>query len=652
MLRFNWLAIPVFTLLAAGAPLSVYAQSIVLDPASPGLVAVPATPGDVLTHPAPGPGPLPPPLLSIPAATLGLLPGDVIDALSFGDDFGAVGLDPISFSVDRAAIGFVGVPPDVVAEVGAVPPGTLPEAASDIFVSADPSSGVGPGFNTQILDGNGLPLVLPTSYGGFGLGLTELNPLPGPPFNDNIVGFDWGQPGRAGLFCAFYSLAPGSATLTPGSNPLLPAGAEPGDVLGSCWGHPLGIFVPATSVFVAIPSAGLGLISGGPGCAPPACDDIDALTMPSLLFSLAPGSPSPFFPGDILSFGPAVALPAGGLGLAPADNVNAIEIAPVPCPFFPLGAGDPDGDGVTDFVCDNCPGIFNRGQEDSDSDGVGDQCDPCTDTDADFFGNPGFLNFCATDNCVFTPNIAQTDGDGDGVGDACDNCPLAANLSQVDADFDGVGDACDNCPAVFNPGQADGDLDTLGDVCDICTGGVATTKPQVKITKLGSPGAEKLQIKGIGAFAGALPIPPLDVATLGIRVEVVDIGAANAVILDHTIPGGLVPNACDPKDGWKVNGSGTSQKFSTITDSIPPGCVAGSALGIAKAQATDKTASLKGVTHKFSGKNGTYGPVVGPLRVTVIYGDAPEGAAGQCAEHTFPAPNCTFNGPATAFKCK
>ena len=56
--------------------------------------------------------------------------------------------------------------------------------------------------------------------------------------------------------------------------------------------------------------------------------------------------------------------------------------------------------------------------------------------------------------------------------------------------------------------------------------------------------------------------------------------------------------------------------------------------------------------YKAQAKNGNYGPVVGPLRVVVVYGGAPEGAGGQCSKHTFPALNCVFNGSGTSFKCK
>jgi Tol biopolymer transport system component len=61
---------------------------------------------------------------------------------------------------------------------------------------------------------------------------------------------------------------------------------------------------------------------------------------------------------------------------------------------------------------------------DVDGDGAADACDLCTDTDADGFGDRGFLSStCAMDNCPSLFNPTQQDGDVDGAGDACDICP-------------------------------------------------------------------------------------------------------------------------------------------------------------------------------------------------------------------------------------
>jgi uncharacterized protein (TIGR02145 family) len=145
-------------------------------------------------------------------------------------------------------------------------------------------------------------------------------------------------------------------------------------------------------------------------------------------------------------------------------------------------AFDSDGDGIPDEV-DNCPTTYNPGQEDLDSDALGDACDP--DIDGDGVANE-------VDNCPLIANPTQIDTDGDTYGDACDpdidgdgvanevdNCPLIANPTQIDTDGDTYGDGCDpdidgdgvanevdNCPLVPNPTQIDMDGDTYGDACD------------------------------------------------------------------------------------------------------------------------------------------------------------------------------------------
>jgi Thrombospondin type 3 repeat len=160
-----------------------------------------------------------------------------------------------------------------------------------------------------------------------------------------------------------------------------------------------------------------------------------------------------------------------------------------------FGGTDTDGDGFCDPI-DNCPTDANPGQEDADFDGIGDACDPCgadpspIDFEGDgFCGSPSVCP-AGCDNCPFTFNSGQEDADSDGLGDVCDNCPTDANPLQEDADFDGIGDLCDfcvgfgstdtdgdgvcdpidNCPAVPNPGQQDADADGVGDACDFCVG--------------------------------------------------------------------------------------------------------------------------------------------------------------------------------------
>jgi hypothetical protein len=252
----------------------------------------------------------------IPCAGLGLTgdgcdsgaDGDIddIDALSFGQDFGASTM-AIAFSV---APGSEGVSGSAVRQQATCSP-AQPQA--DEFGSTLNNT------NTLIFDGDGQGGACPTNDG---LGLIEqptsddLDALTGEPASTVDPGGD-GTPDLA----VFFSLAPGSPTLAA-------LGRSPADILWSAGGFQPGTYATAAALGLQTGDDIDGICVNDQGEGPP----FFSMSTDTVYFSLAPGSPT--LAGIGASAASVLRPSAGGvqvvytpqqIGLQNSDDLDAMK---------------------------------------------------------------------------------------------------------------------------------------------------------------------------------------------------------------------------------------------------------------------------------------------------------------------------------------
>ena len=119
-------------------------------------------------------------------------------------------------------------------------------------------------------------------------------------------------------------------------------------------------------------------------------------------------------------------------------------------------AQDQDDDYVADHQ-DNCFGVSNADQKDTDSDGLGDVCDWDDDNDG----------IDDTDELELGTDPLLSDTDSDGLTDFEELHLGSDPLIDGDLDTDTVRNSLDNCVYFYNPSQIDIDSDGKGDACDI-----------------------------------------------------------------------------------------------------------------------------------------------------------------------------------------
>jgi hypothetical protein len=144
------------------------------------------------------------------------------------------------------------------------------------------------------------------------------------------------------------------------------------------------------------------------------------------------------------------------------------------------------------------------------------------------------------------------------------------------------------------------------------------------------PGKQRLRLQGRVFFPQGIPVAALDG---GAQVLVEDVGAGNAAIYEISAGTDAIPPAsspaCDSRDGWVTRGTRTLYRNRSTAVDVPA-CTPGSARGLRTLRY--RTDSERDFSFRLAVRAASILVPVGPLRVSLVFGDtAAASAGGQCA---------------------
>lgn len=254
-------------------------------------------------------------------------------------------------------------------------------------------------------------------------------------------------------------------------------------------------------------------------------------------------------------------------------------------------------------------------------------------------------------------------GDGEcGDGETAENCaadcgcaaanacggqaPAACYCDELCEDTgDCCPDSCDSCGFGCDP--------NAGGTCD---GAGSMQKARLTIGKLHlSQGEQSVSFTAEIAFAdGALD--ELDPLANGLQILIEDEDSGLALVdltADTTpVPGGGPTSGCHPRDGWRVNGKGTTWSYRNKSGAYDTDACTSSEPGQLTVKVIDKRAKKGVVKVIVRAKSMTAIEPSSRLRGTVALHGGADAMSSACGDYYFEPSDCRWNGSGSTLRCR